>query len=167
MTKDKDVEKKVYKTSQTRRSKGKGKDLQKRIVGWIAKHMGLTEGNTEDIKSTTMGDMGPDVQLLTRKAQAKVFFSSECANREQFDWSKMLQSYNNAISKEYNLKPRVRVLFAKRRGFRPVAILDAETFIVLCAQCVDPDEFIDDFGGYISDYVFDPVVRPGRKKKDD
>ena len=136
-------------------AKAKGRNLQKKIVQLISTYFGLLSGEGEDIRSTPMGSGGPDVLYQTREAQATLGFSVECSNSEKFSLAKLEQGYNNGIDKKHNDKKRWPVLFYKKNGWRPVAILDAETFMDLSCRL----KSMDGIG------IYEPRLMGGARKK--
>jgi len=103
----------------TRSRKNKGKNLQNKIRDILIDEFGLTE---EDVKSTTMGESGVDVQLS--KEAKKVFpFSIECKNQEKLNvWSSM----NQAESNKGDLMP---LLVFKRNRTKTYCMLEFEDLI--------------------------------------
>ena len=63
----------------TKSSKAKGGRLQKIVRNYILNTLPLLP---HEIKSTTMGEKGEDIQRLTEKAKKLFAFQTECKNQE-------------------------------------------------------------------------------------
>lgn len=109
----------------TRSAKNKGKRLQ----NWVRDKLVSTALQTayvdlsRDIKSTTMGESGTDVQL-TGDAAKYYDLAIECKSRKSF--KTLYDMYHQADSYEGD-----NVLFIKQDRSKPLAVIDAEWFIKL------------------------------------
>lgn len=102
-----------------RSAKNKGKRLQNDIRDLILK---LYEDvlQADDVRSTTMGDGGEDVQL-SPAARKYIPFQIECKNRGRMS---VFKDY--AQAQEHG--PHNPLLIIKQDGSKPLAVLDAELF---------------------------------------
>ena len=104
----------------TRSAKNKGALLQKLVRDYILASFPL---NTWDVKSTTMGERGVDVQL-SEKAREYFNFNVECKNVERLNlWS----AWEQACSRT-DAPP---LLVVKRNKLKPLVVLDANDFFNL------------------------------------
>lgn len=105
---------------QTSSAKAKGRKLQQWVRDLIlANSIGLTE---DDVKSTSMGAQGEDIQLSTA-ARQQWPISVECKSKQAFAFYKDYeQAKKNAPS---GAEP---VLVCKANNKKPMAIVDAEFF---------------------------------------
>lgn len=104
----------------TQSAKAKGRKLQKEIRDLIlAAYPHLSDG---DVRSTSMGSQGEDVQLspLARKAFP---FAVECKNLAKIA---VYKYYEQAAANAKESEPLVVI---KQNRSRPLVILDAEFFI--------------------------------------
>ena len=104
-------------------AKAKGRRHQQWLVNKILEAFPwLTK---RDVRSTSMGASGEDVQLSEAAYQAFPY-SIECKNRQAnkslYDW------YKQAATERKEGEP---LLVIKRNGERPLAVIDAEYFINL------------------------------------
>ena len=74
----------------------------------------------KDIRTSTTGENGADVKLLTLQARKLFPYSIECKNRSD---NKQIYSYYNQARKHSNLEP---LLVIKTLRQRPLAIIDLE-----------------------------------------
>lgn len=106
----------------TSSAKAKGRKLQQEVRDKILDTFPILE--TDDVKSTSMGASGEDIQLSP--AARKLFpFSVECKARESiavYAW------YEQAKS---NAKGSVPLLVIKQNHSKPLVLLDLETFMEL------------------------------------
>ena len=107
----------------TRSAKNKGKRLQNSVrdilLETFKEHL-----EQDDIKSTTMGESGEDIQL-SPAARKLIPYSIECKNQEKLNiWSALEQAENN--SGDYN-----PVLIFKRNRSKTYAVLEMKDFIDL------------------------------------
>ena len=78
----------------TRSAKNKGKRLQNNVRDLILEK--FTQLESDDVRSTTMGDSGEDI-LLSPAARKLFPFSVECKNQEKLNiWSSLEQAETNA-----------------------------------------------------------------------
>jgi len=101
----------------TSSAKAKGRRLQQWTVDQLLEtFLKLTH---DDVRSTSMGASGSDVQLSTR-AKELIPLEFECKNTERFQiWSAFEQAESNCGDRE-------PCVIAKRNGSAPLAIVDAE-----------------------------------------
>lgn len=105
-----------------RSAKAKGKRLQNWVRDLILK-IWLDSLQPDDVRSTTMGDTGEDVQLSPR-ARELVPFQIECKNKAHvsvYSW------YNQC--REHG--PHEPLLIIKEDNAKPLVVLDAEVFFNL------------------------------------
>jgi len=108
---------------------GARKEKAKRLQRWVARKIadltGLTVEKDGDIESRQMGQTGADVRL-SLKARERFPFSVECKNQETFSipsWIKQAEA---------NVYPATEwLLIVSKNHWRPIAILDAESFFKL------------------------------------
>ena len=102
----------------TRSNKAKGYKIQFEI---FSKHLQLEE---DDIKSTTMGESGEDIQL-SPAARKLIPYAIECKNQEKINiWESLKQAESNSEKG----KP---VLIFKRNRSKTYAVLEIQDFIDL------------------------------------
>ena len=113
----------------TRSAKKKGKRLQNTVRNLLVeKYSEVLEPG--DIKSTTMGESGIDVQLSP--AARKVFpWGIECKNQESLN---VWKAYEQAESNSGDYEP---IVFIKRNNQKPLVVIDAEYFIGIHNELVD------------------------------
>lgn len=110
-------------TSASRKSKGRR--LQKFIKEEILKLHSL-DLNEDDVRSTSMGQSGTDIQLSTR-AKNLFPFSCEAKNQEKLNiWEALAQAESN---KEENMLPLL--FFKKNRSEAYVAMKSADFMKIL------------------------------------
>jgi len=106
----------------TRSAKNKGKRLQNSVRDILLET--FTELEQDDIKSTTMGESGEDIQL-SPAARKIIPFAFECKNQEKLNiWSSLEQAEENAQS-------HTPVLIFKRNRSKTYAVLEIKDFIDL------------------------------------
>lgn len=99
--------------------KAKGRRLQQWVRDLIIEVFGLPE---DDVKSTSMGASGEDVQLSDR-ARTAFPFSVECKNKERINvWEEYKQAQSNCGEYE-------PILVISRNRHKPLVVVDAEYFI--------------------------------------
>jgi hypothetical protein len=108
----------------TQSAKAKGRNLQKQVRELLIEHLGI---DPEDIESRSMGAGGED--LILAKAARNLFpYSIECKNQEKVNvWSAYKQATEN--SKSYQ-----PLAVIKKNRHKPLAVVDLETFILLCRK---------------------------------
>jgi len=107
----------------TSSAKAKGRLLQQWMRDLIIVTLGL---DPEDVKSTSMGAPGEDIQL-SKAARVKFPYSVECKNVEKLN---VWEAYEQAKSNCSVYEP---VVFIKKNGKKPLAVVDAEHFVKLQA----------------------------------
>lgn len=104
----------------TSSSKAKGRKLQQQVRDWILDNS--QDLTLDDVKSTSMGAQGEDVQLSSA-ARRQWPFSFECKSLASFAFYKYLQQATaNAPT------GTTPVLVCKANNKKPVVIVDAEWF---------------------------------------
>jgi hypothetical protein len=109
-----------------RSAKSKGRLLQV----WTKKNVLETFPilDEEDVKSTTMGERGVDIQL-TKLARSYFPYGVECKNLKQ---SAIYKPYEQATRNTFLVSPNLEpVLIIKGNHKRPLAVIDAEHFFKL------------------------------------
>lgn len=106
----------------TSSAKAKGRNLQKLVVGKILALFPQLE--PDDVKSTSMGASGEDVQL-SPAARRLIPISIECKAQEKVSvWA----SYDQAHSNAKNQEP---VLVIRRNRSKPLAVVCLDYFLGL------------------------------------
>jgi len=106
----------------TRSAKNKGKRLQNSVRDILLET--FTELEPDDIKSTTMGESGEDIQL-SPAARKLIPYAFECKNVEKLNiWSALEQA-------EANSEKGKPVLVFKRNRSKTYAVLEIKDFIEL------------------------------------
>ena len=106
----------------TRSAKNKGKRLQNSVRDILLETFKQLE--PDDIKSTTMGESGEDIQL-SPAARKLIPFAFECKNQEKLNiWSALEQAESNSEKG----KP---VLVFKRNRSKTYVVLQIEDFMEL------------------------------------
>ena len=108
----------------TSSAKSKGRRLQQLVAGKVLET--FEDLTTHDVKSTTMGETGIDIQL-SAAARKKFPYALEIRNREKFNIWQAMDDARRHAEKE-GLTPLV--VFARNRT-RPCAVLDLEDFFAL------------------------------------
>jgi hypothetical protein len=104
-----------------RSAKAKGKRLQNWARDLILENFPTLQ--KDDVRSTTMGDTGEDVQLSPAARQV-VPFQIECKNKSHvsvYSWYKQAQSHG----------PHEALLIIKEDESEPLVVVDAKTFFKL------------------------------------
>lgn len=106
----------------TQSAKAKGRRLQQMVASvLLSKFPSLSE---DDIRSTSMGAQGEDIQLSS-KARELIPFSIECKNQERVNiWDAINQSNSN--SKGYT-----PVVVIKKNNTQPHVVISLNAFISL------------------------------------
>jgi len=106
----------------TRSAKNKGKRLQNSVRDILLET--FTELEPDDIKSTTMGESGEDIQL-SPAARKLIPYSFECKNHEKLNiWSALEQA------EEYAHKGTPVVVFKRNRS-KTYAVIELKEFVDL------------------------------------
>ena len=106
----------------TRSAKNKGKRLQNKVRDLILEKFQTLE--PDDVRSTTMGESGEDIQL-SPAARKLIPFAFECKNQEKLNiWESLKQAESNSQKG----KP---VLVFKRNRSKTYAVLEIQDFIDL------------------------------------
>ena len=107
----------------TRSAKNKGKRLQNNIRDILLETF-KEQLEPDDIKSTTMGESGEDIQL-SPAARKLIPYAIECKNQEKLNiWESLKQAESNSEKG----KP---VLIFKRNRSKTYAVLEIQDFIEL------------------------------------
>ena len=103
-------------------AKAKGRNLQKWVRDLLLENFPTLEA--DDVRSTSMGAGGEDVQLSP--AARKLFkFSVECKNTERLNvWDAYQQACENSGGHE-------PLLIMKKNRKKPLVVMDAEEFVKL------------------------------------
>ena len=106
----------------TQSAKGKGRRLQQWFRDLILEN--FTELEPDDVRSTSMGAGGEDLQL-SPAARRKFGYSVECKNVEKLNvWG----AYEQA---QANCGPHEPLLVMKKNRKKPLVVIDAEYFVNL------------------------------------
>jgi len=100
-------------------AKAKGRRFQQWVRDMLIEHRDI---HPEDIESRSMGAGGEDI-MMARDARQKFPFSIECKNVEKLN---VYDAYDQACANSGDNTP---ILFMKRNGKKPLAVVDAEWFI--------------------------------------
>ena len=107
----------------TRSAKNKGKRLQNNIRDILLETF-KEQLEPDDIKSTTMGESGEDIQL-SPAARKLIPYAIECKNQEKLNiWESLKQA-------ESNSEKGKSVLIFKRNRSKTYAVLEIQDFINL------------------------------------
>ena len=107
----------------TRSAKNKGKRLQNSVRDILIESF-KEQLEPDDIKSTTMGESGEDIQL-SPAARKLIPYAIECKNQEKLNiWESLKQAESNSEKG----KP---VLIFKRNRSKTYAVLEIQDFINL------------------------------------
>ena len=106
----------------TRSAKNKGKRLQNNVRDLLLET--FTQLEPDDVRSTTMGESGEDIQL-SPAARKLIPFAFECKNQEKLN---IWESYSQAVD---NCKDYEPVVVIKRNNHKPLVVVDAEYFVGL------------------------------------
>lgn len=106
----------------TQSAKSKGRKLQQMVRDLILET--FTELEPDDVRSTSMGAGGEDLQL-SPAARRKFPYSVECKNVEKLNvWG----AYEQAAANSGNHEP---LLIMKKNRKNPLVVIDLESFIEL------------------------------------
>ena len=109
----------------TRSAKNKGKRLQNNVRDLLLET--FTQLEPDDVRSTTMGESGEDIQL-SPAARKLIPFAFECKNQEKLNiWDSLNQAEEN--SGVYD-----PVLIFKRNRSKTYAVINIEKFIELICK---------------------------------
>ena len=108
----------------TQSAKAKGRNLQKWVVQQLIETFDI---HPEDIKSCSMGAGGEDV-VMARAAREKFSFSVECKNVQKLN---VWDAYEQAQANSNGYEP---IVVMKKNHKKPLVVIDAESFIELCAK---------------------------------
>ena len=104
----------------TQSAKAKGRRLQQLVVSKLLEK--FPELSEDDIRSTSMGAQGEDVQLSAR-ARENIPFSFECKNQERLNvWEAIEQSKSNC-------KGHTPLVVMKKNKSEPHVILSLDDFL--------------------------------------
>ena len=113
----------------TRSAKNKGKRLQNSVRDILLET--FTQLEEDDIKSTTMGESGEDIQL-SPAARKLIPYAIECKNQESLNvWKSYDQAQNNCKGYE-------PLLVIKRNRSKVLVVLDAEYFVHIDFAKIEP-----------------------------
>lgn len=106
----------------TQSAKAKGRKLQQMVRDLILET--FTELEPDDVRSTSMGAGGEDLQL-SPAARKKFPYSVECKNVEKLNvWG----AYEQAEANSGNHEP---LLIMKKNRKKPLVVIDLEAFVEL------------------------------------
>ncbi len=109
----------------TQSAKAKGRNLQKWVRDLILE--AFTDLEPDDVRSTSMGAGGEDVQL-SPAARRHFPYSVECKNVEKLNvWA----AYEQADANSGNYEP---ILVMKKNRKKPLIVMDAEAFMKLIKE---------------------------------
>ena len=100
-------------------AKAKGRKLQQWVRDQLIEHRDI---HPEDIESRSMGAGGEDL-IMARDARQKFPYSIECKNQEKLN---IWDAYAQAQANSGDYEP---IVFIKKNGKKPLAVVDAEHFI--------------------------------------
>ena len=106
----------------TQSAKAKGRRLQQTVRDLILETWNVLE--EDDVRSTSMGAGGMDVQL-SPAAQKKFPFAVECKNVEKLN---VYNAYEQATANCGKLEP---LLVMKKNRKKPLVVMDLESFMEL------------------------------------
>eukprot|EP00965_Chrysotila_dentata_P030206 1005364-Pleurochrysis_carterae.AAC.2 len=107
-------------------AKAKGRRLQQEVVTHILK--AFPQLHSDDVRSTSMGVSGEDVQL-SHAARQLLPYSFECKNCERLNvWAAIEQARRNSVS--VHVTP---VVVMKKNNEHPYVVLPIEHFFTLVA----------------------------------
>ena len=106
----------------TSSAKAKGRRLQQMVASvLLSKFQSLSE---DDIRSTSMGAQGEDIQLSS-KARELIPFSIECKNQERVNiWDAITQSNSNS-------KGNTPIVVIKKNNTQPHVVISLNAFVSL------------------------------------
>ena len=100
-------------------AKAKGRNFQKWVRDMLIEHRDV---HPEDIESRSMGAGGEDL-IMARDARQKFPHSVECKHVEKLN---VYEAYAQASANSGDHEP---IVFIKKNGKKPLAVVDAEHFI--------------------------------------
>lgn len=112
----------------TQSAKAKGRKLQQWVRDKIIHYFGKFGVDPEDVKSTSMGAGGEDIQL-SPFARAMFPYSIECKSHKSMAVYKL---YDQAVENKHRLAEPLLIIKVNNR--KPLAVVDAEWFIELCSE---------------------------------
>ena len=107
----------------TRSRKNKGKRLQNKVRDLLLEQF-KDVLEQDDVRSTTMGESGEDIQL-SPAARKLIPYAIECKNQESVN---LWKSYEQAQENSKDYEP---VVILKRNNTKPLVLVDAEYFVKL------------------------------------
>ena len=113
----------------TRSRKNKGKRLQNKVRDLLLEQF-KDVLEQDDVRSTTMGESGEDIQL-SPAARKLIPYAIECKNQESLN---IWKAYEQATENSGDYEP---VCFIKRNNQKPLVVVDAEYFVRLHNELVD------------------------------
>ena len=108
-----------YYSMKPQSAKAKGRKLQQWVRDQLIEHRNI---HPEDIESRSMGAGGEDL-IMARDARQKFPYSIECKNQEKLN---VWDAYEQACANSGDHEP---IVFIKKNGKKPLAVVDAEHFI--------------------------------------
>ena len=100
-------------------AKAKGRKLQQWVRDKLIENRNI---HPEDIESRSMGAGGEDL-IMARDARQKFPYSIECKNQEKLN---VWDAYEQACANSGDHEP---IVFIKKNGKKPLAVVDAKHFI--------------------------------------
>ena len=100
-------------------AKAKGRKLQQWVRDKLIESRNI---HPEDIESRSMGAGGEDL-IMARDARQTFPYSIECKNQEKLN---VWDAYEQACANSGDHEP---IVFRKKNGKKPLAVVDAEHFI--------------------------------------
>lgn len=119
----------------TRSAKNKGKKLQNWVRDRIVYFFGTLRGLIQDgdVKSTTMGENGEDIQL-SPLARKYFDYHVECKSLKAIAVYKYYEQATSHLTKLNIETSGEPLVFIKMNGKKPLALVDAEHFIEMVAK---------------------------------
>lgn len=108
-------------------AKAKGRNLQKLVRNKLIEVFGL---DSEDVKSTSMGASGEDIQLSSA-ARSKVPYSFECKSRSRIA---VYPYYWQAVD---NANGNIPAVVIKQNNAPPLVVIDFEHFLTLVKKSTE------------------------------
>ena len=112
----------------SRSRKNKGKRLQNWVCQRLSELLEIPWGKDELIASRESGQTGVDIRLVG-KAKELIPFSFECKNQETWNLINFIKQ-----AKDNEEKGRDWLLILKKNKFKPVVVMDFETFFKLLEE---------------------------------
>ena len=109
----------------TASKKAKGRNLQKLVVDKIK--VKFTQLVDNDVKSTSMGVTGEDIQLSPHGEKILGPLYIECKNVEKLNVLSVMEE----TRLKAQAKKKIPIVVHKRNGIKPVVILDLDTWLEL------------------------------------